>query len=169
MIRAGLGTGLVVAALLLPRMVSAETTGGDGTPVDRIVFSSPGDRDTFDGPSVTLDVQLVAYGYVENVDLYVDDVFIDTLACSSHCTFEGVHLEEGAHELFADGDWVTNSIDVYVGVDPPPASEPEPETDPDDDLRACACSTDGGSLAQRGPLGLALLILLALTGVRRRE
>lgn len=187
---------MLTAAFVLvsPSEGQAETTGPD--PLSHVYITAPTPNTYFPDAPALFDTHVsVAQGEFEaviNVELFADGVSLGTQECLEGCTFVGVQLEAGVHELRATGDsGAFDTTTVYVVEAPPEPSDTTGDTgdttdggsesdtngdelgddtgtsgDEDDSVPGSGCEVD----ATPSPWGLlALPALLLIPAIRRRD
>ena len=74
---------------------------------------------------MTIDAEIGVYQGIDdqimNIELLVDGTSIGSQACPDHCTFVGIELGKGVHQLqlLADSNGYTTSVTVYVDEELP--------------------------------------------------
>ncbi len=185
---------LVCGSALATTSAGASSDGGfgdTGGDFSSAWFITPLPNALYEGAPVTIDAEIGVYQGIDdqimNIEILVDGTSIGSQACPDHCTFVGIELGKGVHQLqlLADSNGYTTSVTVYVDEELPATdtgseggeggSESGGTGDESGDESSGGVDGGGGKgcNAQGEPLSpwalLTLPMLLLVPGFRRRQ
>ncbi|PRP95359.1 hypothetical protein ENSA5_39440 [Enhygromyxa salina] len=145
--------------------------GENGGDLSSAWFVVPLPNAAYEGAPVTIDAEIgVHQGLdgvsISSIELFVDDESIGAQDCPDGCTFPGIELAKGVHdlELVADSGYATG---VKVYVDEPAPGGTSATGDDGDSEGGGKCSVQDGPAPGWGVLALPLLLLVP--GFRSRR